>query len=169
MASENTSTMNVVSSHGTEMLQIFLNNPECKVLMAHEFIQDDGYDKNGPKYTSYDLFIISQNLVTNKYDYYHFQTEYMFNKDYTNVYYTSNSDKNSHCVVHESKYLILPNLELLSYKLFSEIMNICQHTGKGDNEVYVTRLNYSELTSLKITCDGVLFTPSNIGIRQKLL
>ena len=42
MATGNTSYIHVFSPHGEDMLENFLNNSTCRIIMAREFLDHDG-------------------------------------------------------------------------------------------------------------------------------
>jgi hypothetical protein len=118
MATGKNSSIHVFSPHGEEMLEQFLNNQNCRIIMAREFLDYDGCDDLGPQSNLWDLFIITQDFNTAKYNYYCFHTEDWFKG--SKVYYTF--DTIDGCTLVKSDYLVVPTLETLCFDTFFETM-----------------------------------------------
>jgi hypothetical protein len=122
MATGNISAIHVFSPHGEDMLDKFLNNSNCRIIMAREFLDHDGCDKFGEVSNLWNLFVITQDFNTAKYNYYYFYTEDWFNR--SKIYYTFETiDVNCICTLVKSDYLVVPNLETLSLTTFFETIN----------------------------------------------
>ena len=118
MATGNTSYIHVFSPHGEDMLENFLNNSTCRIIMAREFLDHDGCSELAELSNLWNLFVITQDLNTAKYNYYYFYTE---GDNYT----FDTIDIDNTCTVVKSDYLVLPNLETLKLsKMFEFMKNI---------------------------------------------
>jgi hypothetical protein len=131
MANGNISSIHVFSPHGEDMLETFLKDSSCRIIMAREFLDHDGFDSDGPKSNIWYLFFIVHNFKTNKYNYYSFNTEDRFTGK--NVYYSFNTMDNHTCSVITRDDIVLPKLETIkesTWKMFDFWRSIDNGTKK---------------------------------------
>ncbi len=118
MATGNTSSIHVFSPHGEDMLEKFLNNSSCRIIMVREFLDHDGCGELAEQSNLWNLFVITQDFNTAKYNYYHFYTE---GQNYT----FDTIDVNNTCTLVKSDYLVVPDQENLKMsKMFETIHSV---------------------------------------------